>query len=191
MDTAWTSAPDARERLLNAAYHLFSRRGIQAVGIEAIISESGVARQTLYRHFASKDALVLAFLDRRRQVWLEGWLVNEVESRTEDPGERLLTIFDVFGEWFAREDFEGCSFINVMLETAENDHPVHVAAAEHLENIRAWVRGVAKQAGVEDPEALSHTWHLLMKGSIVHAEQGDPHAAVRAKALAQTALTQA
>ena len=69
---------DARERLLAAAYELFSREGIQAVGIDAIIERSGVARQTMYRHFASKQELVLAFLERREELWTQGWLAAEV-----------------------------------------------------------------------------------------------------------------
>src|SRR5215212_3698030 len=60
---------DARSRILEAAYELFSRRGIRAVGIDAIIRESGVARMTLYRHFKSKDELVLAYLELREARW--------------------------------------------------------------------------------------------------------------------------
>ena len=65
-------ASDARERLLTAAYELFSRQGVQAVGVDAIIERSGVARQTMYRHFGSKQELVLAFLERREQMWTRG-----------------------------------------------------------------------------------------------------------------------
>src|SRR4051794_31831389 len=111
------SGADARERILAAAYELFSRRGIRAVGIDAIITESGVARMTLYRHFASKDELVLAFLQRREELWTRRWLQGEVERRSADPAQRLLAIFDVFDTWFRRPDFEGCAFINVMLES--------------------------------------------------------------------------
>ena len=74
---------------------------------------------TLYRHFASKDALVLAFLERREQRWTKDWLQAEVERRATEPGERLLAIFDVFDEWFHRPDFEGCSFVNVLLEISD------------------------------------------------------------------------
>src|SRR5260221_4386148 len=92
-------APNARERILEAAYELFSRQGIRAVGIDAIVEQSGVARMTLYRHFASKDALVLAFLERREQRWTKDWLQRAVERRASDPRERLLAIFDVFDAW--------------------------------------------------------------------------------------------
>ena len=116
---------DARQRILDAAYDLFSRHGIRGVGVDAIIERSGVARMTLYRHFGSKDALVLAFLERREERWTKEWLQSEVERRASDPAQRLLVIFDVFDEWFQRGDFEGCSFINVLLglELLESDLP--------------------------------------------------------------------
>src|SRR3954469_18658607 len=109
-------APGARERILETAYELFSRHGIQAVGVDRIVAEAGVAKMSLYRNFGSKDELVLAFLRAREERWTRGWLQAEAQSRGETPAERLLAIFDVFGEWFARTDFEGCSFVNVLLE---------------------------------------------------------------------------
>jgi len=98
------SNSDARERLVAAAYELFSRQGVQAVGVDAIIERSGVARQTMYRHFASKQDLVLVFLERREQVWTRQWLEAEVVRRATDPRDRLLTIFDVFDGWFREPD---------------------------------------------------------------------------------------
>ncbi len=83
---------EARERILESAYELFSRHGIRAVGIDAIVERSGVARMTLYRHFASKDALVLAFLERREQRWVIEWFRREVERRATDPVARLLAL---------------------------------------------------------------------------------------------------
>ena len=106
----------ARERILDTSYELFSRHGVKAVGVDTIIERSGVAKMTLYRHFRSKDELVLAFLRERENVWTVGWLQAEVAARAADPRERLLAIFDVFDGWFRRDDFEGCSFINLMLE---------------------------------------------------------------------------
>ena len=172
---------DARERILEAAYDLFSHQGIRAVGIDSIIERSGVARMTLYRHFASKDALVLAFLERREERWTIGWLQREVEERSADPAERLLAIFDVFDGWFQRPDFEGCSFINVLLEIADPANELHQASVDHLERIRAFVAGLAAGAGIEDPDAFARQWHILMKGSIVAAGEGDTLAARRAQ----------
>ena len=106
----------ARDRILDTAYDLFSRHGIRAVGVDRIVAESGVAKMSLYRHFPSKDDLVLPFLQEREQRWTKDWLQAEAERRGATAAERMLAIFDVFGEWFVIEDFEGCSFINVLLE---------------------------------------------------------------------------
>src|SRR5882762_3400666 len=111
--TMQSATAGARSRILDAAYDLFSRRGVRAVGIDAIITRSGVARMSLYRHFASKEELVLALLERRDEQWTKGWLLAEVERRATDPADRLLVAFDVLDEWFHRPDYEGCAFINV------------------------------------------------------------------------------
>jgi AcrR family transcriptional regulator len=172
-----------RERILDTAYELFSHRGVHDVGIDELIERAGVAKATLYRHFPSKDELVLAFLEQREQLWTYGWVEAEARRRGETPEEQLLAIFDLFDEWFHRDDFEGCSFINVLLEIGNLDHPVGRASADYLENIRSVVRTVAQEAGLRDSDAFALSWHILMKGSIVQAAEGDRDAAKRAQAL--------
>jgi AcrR family transcriptional regulator len=183
-----TRPAGARERILDAAYELFSRHGIQAVGVDAVITRSGVARQTLYRHFASKEALVLAFLERREELWTKGWLQAEVRRRATEPEAQLLTIFDVFDEWFRRDDFEGCSFINVMLEHPDPTDALNRAGVAYLAGIRAFLEDLARQAGIADAEGFARQWHILMKGSIVAAAEGDRDAARRAKRIGETLL---
>ena len=146
---------------------------------------------TLYRHFASKDDLVLAFLQRREELWTRDWLQAEVERRATEPGQRLLAVFDVFDEWFRREDFEGCSFINVLLEIADPISPLHRASASHLARIRFFVERLAAEAGVEDPKGFASKWHILMKGSIVAAAEGDREAARRAQKVGALLLSEA
>ncbi len=182
---------DARERILETAYELFSRNGIRAVGVDRVIAESGVAKMTLYRHFGSKDELVLEFLRRREQRWTQEWLQAEVERRTDDPAERLLAIFDVFDAWFRTEDFEGCAFINVLLEVADRTSSVREATIVHLATIRSFLQGLASDAGVADPEDFARSWHILMKGSIVAAGEGDHEAARRAQAIGKLLLADA
>jgi AcrR family transcriptional regulator len=172
-----------RERILETAYELFSQRGVSAVGIDELVDRASVAKATLYRHFRSKDELVLAFLQEREQRWTLGWVDAEARRRGETPEEQLLAIFDLFDEWFHRADFEGCSFIKVLLETGDLDHPVGRASATYLENIRSLVRTLADEAGLRDSEAFALSWHILMKGSIVQAAEGDHDAAKRAQAL--------
>jgi AcrR family transcriptional regulator len=180
------SAPErlsARERILETAYELFSRHGTRAVGVDRIIAECGIAKMTLYRNFPSKDELILAFLERRDERWSRAWLQAEAQRRGKTPPEQLLAIFDTFESWFARKDFEGCSFINVMLEVTDCDSPVRQATVRHLADIRAFVAGLAGEAGIEDTDAFARQWHILMKGSIVSAAEGDAQAASRAKQL--------
>jgi AcrR family transcriptional regulator len=178
----------ARQRILDNAYELFSRRGIRAVGVEEVISRAAVAKATLYRHFPSKDDLVLAFLEERERRWTRQFVEAGAMERGASAEERLLAIFDVFDDWFQQEDYEGCSFINVLLETGDREHPVGSASARYLANIRAIVRTLAEEAGLRDPEAFALSWHLLMKGAIVQAAEGDRHAAQRAKAIARLVL---
>src|SRR5258708_39908153 len=90
-----TSAPpteNARERILLTAYDLFARHGIRAVGVDRIVAESGVAKTTLYRHFASKDDLVVAAVELREELWSRDWLQHEVERRGGPASARLLAI---------------------------------------------------------------------------------------------------
>ena len=155
-----------------------------------IIQRSGVARQTLYRHFDSKQDLVLAFLQRRDQLWTRDWLQATVERTEGDPTQRLLAIFDTFDLWFHEPGFEGCSFINVMLEHPDPDHPVHQACADHLATIRRFIAELARGAGIENPDGFARDWHLLMKGSIVAAGEGDLDAAKRARRLGERLLAE-
>jgi AcrR family transcriptional regulator len=181
--------PEARERILEAAYELFAQRGIRAVGIDEVIARAGVAKATLYRHFRSKEDLVLAFLARRDEIWTREWFVVEARRRGSNAEERLLAFFDVLDEWFRRQDYESCSFINSLLEMGYA-HPVGAASARYLENIRAVLRDLADEAGLRDTDEFAHAFQLLMKGSVVAAAGGDVDAALRAKSMAVLLLEQ-
>jgi len=173
-----------RERILETAYELFARRGVRDVGIDEVISRSGVAKATLYRHFPSKQDLVLAFLARREELWTLGFVEAEARRRGATPVDQLLAIFDVFDDWFRDVRFDACSFINVLLEMGP-EHPAGRASIAHLENIRGVVRRLAEEAGLRDPAGFALSWHILMKGSIISATEGDQDAAKRAKVMAR------
>ncbi len=180
--------PDARERVLSTAYSLFTRRGIRDVGIDEIIARSQVAKASFYRHFPSKTDLILAVLDRREQVWTIGLVEEQSRLRGNTPEDQLLAIFDVFHDWFARsEDFDGCSFINILLEMGA-EHPAGKACIDHLANVRSILRERASKAGLRDPEEFAWSFHVLMKGAIIVAAEGDPLAARRAKVMARTLI---
>jgi AcrR family transcriptional regulator len=187
MALAKPSTPDAhkpRERLLAAAYDLFAANGVNQVGIDAILARSGCAKASLYGNFRSKTELALAFLERREAVWTRGWLEAEINRRASTPEERLLAVFDLYDGWFHKKTFEGCSFINAMLE-AQAGSPVRRAAAIHLSKVRALIRGLARKAHLRDPEKFAQAWHILMKGSVVSAGEGNRNAARDAKRAAR------
>jgi AcrR family transcriptional regulator len=177
-----------RERVSRAAYELFSRDGTRAVGVDAVIARAGTAKMTLYRNFPSKDDLILDFLRRREQLWTREWLEAESRRRGETPRQQLLAIFDVFSEWFSKPDFEGCAFLTTMIEINDPGHPVHQAAAGHLANIRAFLGELAAAAGITDTDAFARKWHILMKGSIMAAHEGDTAAAARAREMGELLL---
>jgi AcrR family transcriptional regulator len=177
-----------RERLSRAAYELFSREGVRAVGVDAVIARAGTAKMTLYRNFPSKNDLILEFLRRREELWTRGWLEAESRRRGESPREQLLAIFDVFADWFGQPDFEGCSFLTTMIEINDREHPVYQAAIECLANIRGYIEELAAAAGLSDADSFARKWHILMKGSIMAAHEGDIAAAGRAKQIGELLL---
>jgi AcrR family transcriptional regulator len=177
-----------RERILEAAYDLFSRSGVRAIGVDTITVHADVAKMTLYRNFSSKNELATAFMQLREERWTVGWLQVEVLARAASPAGQLLAIFDAFSEWFARDDFEGCAFVTSLLEFEDRDDPVRQACVVHLANIRLFLAGLADGAGIEDPERFAAQWHILMKGSIVAAHEGDPEAANEARELGMLLL---
>ena len=159
------------------------------MGVDEVVAQAGVAKATLYHHFASKDDLVVAFLQERERRWTFEWVEAQARQRGETAEEHLLGIFDLFDEWFRREDFEGCSFINVLLEMSAA-HPAGSASVGHLENIRGVVAQLAQEAGLRDPDEFARSWHILMKGSIVCAAAGDTEAGKRAQAMAKLLIEQ-
>lgn len=184
---AATVTDHPRERILSTACELFARRGVRDVGIDQIVRDSGVARATVYRYFPSKDELVLAFLQRREEQWTYEAIEAEAARRGPTAEQQLLAIFDIFDEWFHREDFEACSFINVLLEMGV-DHPLGQASIGYLRNIRQMIERLAAAAGLSQPAEFAKSWHILMKGSIISATEGDADAARRAAGMARSLI---
>jgi AcrR family transcriptional regulator len=185
-----TSAVSAnpRERILSTAYDLFRRHGLRAVGVDRIVAEAGVAKMTLYRHFRSKEELVLAVLDRREDLWSRGWLEREVERRGDSARARLLATFDAFDEWFRRDDYEGCLFVSALVESRDSTSTIAAASARKLAGIRAFLGRLAHEAGVQDPESFARQWQILLTGAIVAAAAGDVESARRARDVGELLL---
>ncbi|KAB1142525.1 TetR/AcrR family transcriptional regulator [Streptomyces luteolifulvus] len=178
-------ATKARERLLETAEELFYAEGIRAVGVERILAESGVGRASFYRHFASKDDLVVAVLQRRDEAW-RAWLAERVDALGGEP----LDVFNALAERFTRADFRGCAFINTMAETADTESGAYRVAAEHKERVTTYVAGLLAQNGHAAPDELARRFVLLMDGAIVTAlRERTPAAANEACTLAAAMLT--
>src|SRR5439155_23156113 len=180
--------PAAGERLLRTAYGLFRRHGLTGVGVDRIVAEADVAKTTLYRHFPSKDDLAVSVLQHHEDVWLRDWLERAITRPGEGAGARLLAIFDAFDDWFRRDDYEGCLFVRSLLETPDPANPVRVAASTGLENVRALICGLAKEAGVQHPDVFALQLQMLLLGAIVAAVNGRLEAAQQAREVARLML---
>jgi len=174
---------EARERILRTAYELFHRDGVTAVGVDRIVAKAGVAKTTLYRHFRSKDDLVVAVLDRHQNLWTSGWLEVEVERRATSPQERIPVTFDVLDEWLRNESYEGCLFINSLLETHGRSEVIRVGSVAALENLHTLMTRFAEEAGVRDPVGFAHQIQILLRGAIVAAVEGQFEAVDQARLL--------
>jgi AcrR family transcriptional regulator len=183
--------PPARERIDYAAYELFSRHGVRAVGVDAVVARSGVAKKTLYFHYPSKEKLALAFLQRREELWTKAWLQEGVNRRARRPADRLLAVFDIFNSWFHRSDYEGCAFIRVLFEHNDPKHPIRKSTEDHIRTVRDFVRQLAEEARVRDPDGFARQWQIVMMGSIIAAYAGDRDAARRARKLGVLLLADA
>lgn len=184
-------ASKKRDHLVNVAAELFYREGIHATGIDKIINQSGVARMTLYKHFKSKEALVLATMEQHdRQI--REWLAAAVERKAQSPAERLLAVFDAFDERIRSDTFRGCPLAKAVGEYPRREDPIRLAAIQHKRMVRSYIRGLAVEAGVKDPEAIANQFFLLLEGAIVTAQvTGNLNAAQEARAAAEVLVDQA
>jgi AcrR family transcriptional regulator len=187
MDKA-TIKGNAREHILASASALFYQHGIRATGIDAIIAQAGVTKKTFYYHFASKDDLVVAFVERRDATWRTS-LPARVEQLADSPAGRVLALFDLFAERFQEADFRGCAFTNTIIETADRGHPAHQAAAQHKQFVRDYLAGLLRAAGAAQADTLAYQLQLLIDGALITAvREGSPQAAIQAKHAAATLL---
>ncbi len=165
----------ARDRLLHTAHRLFYREGIRATGIDKVIAESGVTKVTFYRHFPSKNDLVCAYLEYRHELWM-AWFANALvrHGRTK---KGVTALPPALAEWFGREDFRGCAFINSVSELGDTVPEVNAIARRHkqgMADLLATLLPSATQA--QDAQAVA----LVVEGAIVRAQLGEPVPAVLA-----------
>jgi AcrR family transcriptional regulator len=180
----------ARDRIFQAASDLFYRKGIQAVGVEAIAEEANTTKMSLYRHFASKDELVAAWL---REVNVSFWkLWDELRARhPHDPRGQLSAFFAKLSEHCADPNSRGCAAANAAVELTNPDHPARKVIEAHKAEIRAHVIAVCKEMRVADPNGLGDALFLLMEGAQASTQTLGHQGPARAIAAAADALIDA
>ena len=178
-----------RDVLVDTALRLFYTQGFNATGIDKILAESGVAKMTMYKHFKSKDDLILAALTHRDEQFRD-WLTSEMQKASTNPREQILAMYDALEEWFHGRAFKGmgfsgCAFINASSEFAKLDHPAHQIAAEHKRCVLEHITDLCEKAGASNPKQLAEELALLKEGAIVTAQvRGMPESARIAKTIA-------
>ena len=178
----------ARDRILTAASDLFYKEGVNKVGIDRIIAESGVAKMSLYNNFKSKDDLIAAYLEQFDQTWSPAFQ-KRVEELADEPADQLVAIFDVLHSWFQKPDFRGCAFVNTSVELVNPDHPAVKIAAKHKQMTMTYIQSLAEAAGLNTPDSLAFQIAILIEGAIAMALMGQKsEAALQAKDAATVLL---
>ena len=166
----------ARERILATAYRLFYREGIRATGVDKVIAEAGVTKVTFYRHFPSKDALILAFLDLRHRRWMD-WFVDALDRHAH--GHRRPAVVSAIAEWLTADSFRGCAFINSVNEIGAELPEVHAITARHKAEMVAAIKETLPPG--PNRARTAQALGVAIDGAIVHAQyQRDATSAVKA-----------
>lgn len=185
------STASGRERFVLAGAELFTRHGFGPVGLDQVIAAAGVTKTTFYKHFASKDELIVAVLAHQHEVEMAS-LIEAMERRGgSDPRARMLAIFDTFDEWFGEPDFRGCMFLNAATEFPQRSDPIHQAALVHGTALEALVRETCVAAGADasTADAAASQLLLLMTGAIISRQTADHRGAAQvAKGAAELIL---
>jgi len=147
-----------QERILETADRLFYGRGIRAVGVDTIADEIGISKRTLYNHYPSKDALIVAYLSRR---------LVPLEVSAQPPLQQILGAFDRLERTLSCGAYRGCPFVNAVAEIGEELEEACKVAVAFKERRRLWFRDLLGQLGVADPEGLSAQLAILLDGAIV------------------------
>ncbi|KPV45693.1 TetR/AcrR family transcriptional regulator [Alicyclobacillus ferrooxydans] len=172
-------ASEVRQRILDTASRLFYEEGIQNVGVDRIVSESSVAKMSLYKHFRSKDELIVEFLRCSHEQW-KGWFVEAVENYNRSLNHRILACFHALNEWIHINDFRGCPFINSVVELANAEHPGAAVAYEHRTFIRSYFSEQVSLQALQVSDELTEQLLILMDGAIIGAMMGNKEAAKQA-----------
>jgi len=155
---------DTREKILATAEQLIYQNGIHAMGMDLLVKTSGVARKSIYRHFANKEDVASAALNERDERWMQ-WFRTE-SDKGETPRDRILNMFTVLKSWFESEGFRGCAFINTAGEVGDPEDPVRQIAKMHKQKLLDYALELSEQLNPEHAVALARQLLLLIEGAI-------------------------
>jgi AcrR family transcriptional regulator len=183
--------PTKRDELIGKALKTFYMHGFHATGLELLVTETGISKTSMYKHFRSKEELILAALQLRDLQFRE-WLFQRMAALGRTPREQLLAMFDALGEWCREPGFRGCFFVKAASEYQEADHPIHVQAAAHKAVLLEHLSALARAAGAKDAQGLARQLLILKEGAIVTAQvEGCREATSQARAAAAILLDRA
>ncbi|WP_033279210.1 TetR/AcrR family transcriptional regulator [Streptomyces sp. NRRL F-525] len=164
--------PDrTRATLLASATEILYERGLDGVGVAELCRTVGASKETLYRHFGSKDGLVEAVLEARSDRVVR-WLTEAAEAAGPDPRAQLTALFDVLGGWYRQPGFRGCAIVNAA--TQRHAPPARTLADRHLARYGELLTGIAERAGAREPALLGRQLLILLEGATVVADHHDP-----------------
>lgn len=171
-----TSLDPARTRatILESATKILYRRGLDGVGVAELCAAVGASKETLYRHFGSKDGLVRAVLEARSDR-VTRWLADAADAAGPDPADQLAAVFDALGRWYAEPEFRGCAIVNAA--TQQHGDPARAVAARHLDRHLDLLTGIAARAGTPDPRRMGRQLLMLLEGATVVADHHDTNGA--------------
>lgn len=160
-------AVTTRQRLIAAANKRFYRDGFRNVGIDQILSDVGISKTAFYKHFESKDDLMLSVLEHQNR-WVQDTFRQMIRERGGDcPRAQLRALMDVVEMVIESEGFQGCIFVNAAIEFPLPHEPAHLASAKSKSDIEDIVFAVATEAGAGNPRALAQELCLVMEGVYV------------------------
>lgn len=176
--------PTKRDELVQKALQTFYRNGFNATGMDMLVAETGISKTSMYKHFRTKEDLILAVL-RLRDEHFRNWLYRRMEELAKTPERQLIAMFDALEEWFSEPGYRGCMFIKASSEFQDAGHPIHKQSADHKRMLTDHVTRLAERAGLPEPALLARQLMLLKEGAIVTAHMGHTeHPARDAKAAA-------
>lgn len=167
------SAKQAQLRLLDAADELFYYEGVRNVGVDSLVARAGLNKMSLYRQFESKDALLLAYLERQEVRFWDKFDAS-IAKHSDAPERQLPQFFTDLGQRASAADYRGCPFVNVAVEFTDPDHPARQFVLRNKNRLLARITEIVRMAGVADPLNLAYGIALMIEGCYTASQTYGP-----------------